>query len=157
MWRLLMREHHVRGFSDSKTQLRGQIFSSSQVVLECRITDPRSGFLQAGKPAAQLRKQISAVIALTLPILSINPDGVSGTHSTLSATVAVKENKFTYPGILSSELESLDERERSYASLGRVETLSLPPEQEVEIQSGKLYLWRLCLVSQWQQTLRNCR
>jgi len=99
------------------------------------------------KPAAQLRKQISAVIALTLPILSINPDGASGTHSALLATVAVKENKFTYPGILSSELESLDERERAYASLGRVETLSLPPEQEVEIQSGKLYLWRLCLVS----------
>ena len=84
---------------------------------------------------------------LTLPILSINPDGASGTHSALLATVAVKENKFTYPGILSSELESLDERERAYASLGRVETLSLPPEQEVEIQSGKLYLWRLCLVS----------
>src|SRR6478736_6179589 len=82
---------------------------------------------------------------LTLPILSINPDGASGTHSALLATVAVKENKFTYPGILSSELESLDERERAYASLGRVETLSLPPEQEVEIQSGKLYLWRLCL------------
>jgi hypothetical protein len=37
------------------------------------------------KPAAQLRKRISAVIALTLPILSINPDGVFG------ATVAVEK------------------------------------------------------------------
>ena len=70
------------------------------------------------KPAAQLRKQISAVIALTLPILSINPDGVSG------ATVAVKENKFTYPRILSFELESLYERERACASPGHVETVA---------------------------------
>ena len=71
------------------------------------------------KPAAQLRKKISAVIALTLPILSINPDGVSG------ATVAVKENKFTYPRILSFELESLYERERACASLGHVETVAM--------------------------------
>jgi len=63
------------------------------------------------KPAAQLRKKISAVIALTLPILSINPDGVS------AATVAVKDNKFTYPGILSFELESLYEGERACASI----------------------------------------
>jgi hypothetical protein len=46
-----------------------------------------------------------------LPILSINPDGVSG------ATVAVKDNKFTYPGILSFELESLYEGERGCASI----------------------------------------
>src|SRR5258708_13319846 len=72
----------------------------------------------AAKLAAQLRKKISAVIALTLPILSINPGGVSG------ATVAVKENIFTYPGILSFELESLDERERACASPGHVETVA---------------------------------
>ena len=70
------------------------------------------------KPAAQLRKKISAVIALTLPILSINPDGVS------AATVAVKDNKFTYPGILSFELESLYDWERARASLGHVETVA---------------------------------
>ena len=56
------------------------------------------------KPAAQLRKKISAVIALTLPILSMNPFGVSG------ATVAVRENKIQYPRILSFELESPYER-----------------------------------------------
>ena len=85
------------------------------------------------KPAAQLRKKISAVIALTLPILSINPDGVSG------ATVAVKENNFTYPRILSFELESLYERERACASPGHVETVAT-----------MLSIAR-------QQTLRNCR
>jgi hypothetical protein len=44
------------------------------------------------KPAAQLRKPISAVIALTLPILCISADGVSGTHSALLTTVAVRGN-----------------------------------------------------------------
>jgi hypothetical protein len=83
------------------------------------------------KPAAQLRKKISAVIALTLPILSINPDGVSG------ATVAVRENN--YPTILSFELESPYERDRTCASLGRVETVAT-----------MLSIAR-------QQTLRNCR
>lgn len=42
----LCEEHHVRGSSDSKTQIRGSIFSSSQIVLGCRITVPRSGVLQ---------------------------------------------------------------------------------------------------------------
>ena len=83
------------------------------------------------KPAAQLRKKISAVIALTLPILSINPDGVSG------VTVAVRENN--YPTILSFELESPYERDRACASLGRVETVAT-----------MLSIAR-------QQTLRNCR
>jgi hypothetical protein len=40
-------EHHVRRSSDSKTQVRGPIFSGSQIVLECRITVPRSGVPQA--------------------------------------------------------------------------------------------------------------
>jgi hypothetical protein len=31
----------------SKTQIRCLIFSNPQIVLECRITVPRSGFLQA--------------------------------------------------------------------------------------------------------------
>jgi hypothetical protein len=40
-------EHHVRGSSDSRTQIRGPIFSITQIVFECRITVPRSGVLQA--------------------------------------------------------------------------------------------------------------
>ena len=85
------------------------------------------------KPAAQLRKKISAVIALTLPILYINPDGVSG------VTVAVRENNFTYPTISSFELDSPNERDRACASLGRVETVAT-----------MLSIAR-------QPTLRNCR
>jgi hypothetical protein len=44
------------------------------------------------KAAAQLRKQINAVIAPTLPILFHKPDGVSVTPSALLATVAVRGN-----------------------------------------------------------------
>jgi hypothetical protein len=41
------KQDHVRGCSYSKTRIRDQIFSSSQIVLECGITVQRPGGLQA--------------------------------------------------------------------------------------------------------------
>ena len=92
-----------------------------------------TGLAAAPQACCSAAKTISAVIAPTLPILSINPDGISG------AAVAVRENKFTYLRILSFELESLYERERACASRGHVETVAT--------------MFGIAR----QQTLRNCR
>jgi len=69
--------------------------ASSRLAMRSQSLEPDvriSRDRQASSAEPRTMKQISEVMAVTLPTLSINPDGISGRHSALLAMVAVREN-----------------------------------------------------------------